>query len=77
MFGHEVKLTYKGDSRFKTLFGGLMSLACMALVLAYVISELKRVVDHTVTIEQTTLYYDRKPDLEFYKIEASLDDFIV
>ncbi len=39
IFGHEVKITYKGDSQFKTFFGGIMSMICMALVLAYLVTE--------------------------------------
>ncbi len=51
IFGHEVKLTYKGDSQFKTLFGGIMSLTCMAIILAFVIAEFKRVADYTIKID--------------------------
>ncbi len=77
IFGHEVKLTYKGDSQFKTLFGGIMSLIFIAIILAFMISEFKKVADYTIKIEQNTLFYDQTPHENSFAIEASDGDFVV
>ncbi len=77
IFGHEVKITYKGDSQFKTLFGGIMSIICMALVLAYLAAEFNRVTDYTINIEQNTLYYDKVNGKTGYALAASENDLIL
>ncbi len=44
-FGSRVSLMYKGDTEYKSFFGGLLSLIGKILLLIYITSEVLKVLD--------------------------------
>ena len=43
-YGHQINLTYKNDSTFKTLFGGIITIATRAFIFFYFIMEFENVI---------------------------------
>ena len=44
-FGEEVKLTYKGRAKFKSIFGAVVSLVMIGIMVAYAGYRLKNIVE--------------------------------
>ena len=52
-YGHQINLTYKNDSSFKTTFGGLVTILTRLGIFAYFILEMNTVFQRKSTIKET------------------------
>ncbi len=50
IFGHEIKLLYKGKTSNQTATGGVFTLICSFLIVGYLALEFRKVVSYTSTI---------------------------
>ena len=45
-YGTRIELNYKGESTFKTFFGGICSIASLVGIIVYLIFQVKNVIEH-------------------------------
>ena len=53
MYGHQINLTYKNSSTFKSTFGGISTLIMRIAILAYLVSQLIQVINKNSTLTTT------------------------
>ena len=53
-YGSLISLSFKGHSKFRTSFGGVLTLCCYALIIAYLLFNLSEVWNRKFTMTVTT-----------------------
>jgi hypothetical protein len=60
-FGHQIGLSYKGESTFKTLLGGICTIVGRVIIVLAILIELRQIVDQEYDLKK----YEMINDVEF------------
>ena len=68
LFGHPVNLNIKGDSHFKTAFGGFSTLVLYFICSAYLATMIIQLANYEAKIETNTKYIDLSKEAPMYNL---------
>jgi hypothetical protein len=71
IYGHPINLTYKGESTYKTLLGGIFTILAQFLIISFFLYELMSVINNKPTITVTTQHIDLTNDETIYSFNSS------
>ena len=76
-YGHPIALTYKGDASYKTLIGGLLTIATRIGVIAFLMIEIMSVISKTSTITNSEVINNVAIDKNEYEFNSTMFDMAV